>query len=279
MRPTHTPFCDHIQWGMKKLLADLYPAVFAYRHVCEVRLNLGRPVRVYTDRECHALPIVVDQARLDTMLAVACDYSVYTAASKMVQGFVPYRGGVRIGVAGLYTLVEGRLHSVSAVTGLVVRVAHAVDGCSNVLPGTAIVDRNILVLSPPFGGKTTFLRDLARRLGDKRVVVLIDERDELAAAGTLSVGDCTVLRGSPKSLVYTGVVRAMSPQCVVMDELCGPDDLACVRRILASGVHVVASHHARCRADLVPEFAALFDTIVTLSPTPAAGTVSEVHCA
>ena len=264
---------------MKKLLADLYERVFAYNHVCEVRLNLGCKVRVHTADARYTLAVTVDQDRLDAMLAVACDYSVYTAAAKMVQGFVPYRGGVRIGVAGLYTVVNGRLHSVSSVTGLVVRLAHEVRGCSAVLPDKAIWDKNILVVSPPFGGKTTFLRDLAVRLAAQRTVVLIDERDELAAAHTLPVGDCTVLRGSPKVLVYAGVVRAMSPQCVVMDELAGDDDIACVRSIAAGGVCVVASYHARCRSIIPPQLVSIFDIVVVLSPVPRPCTLVEVHYA
>lgn len=61
-----------------------------------------------------------------------------------------------------------------------------------------------LILSPPGGGKTTFLRDLIRQLSTKGIRIgVVDQRRELAAQkegeNTLNLGPCTdVLSGCPK---------------------------------------------------------------------------------
>ena len=50
---------------------------------------------------------------------------------------------------------------------------------------------SLLIASPPSGGKTTVLRDLARKLGERWRVALIDERNEFAAT----------VAGEPQNLI------------------------------------------------------------------------------
>lgn len=264
---------------MKKLLGDLYEEIFAYPNICEIRLNANRPIWLQTRSKRIILPHTVGQEDLDRMLEVACDYSVYTAVDKMTQGYIPYRKGVRIGLGGLYTLSDGRIRSVGPVSSLVVRIARVVEGASAPLPLSAIDGKSVLVISPPLGGKTTFLRDLATRLSARYAVVMVDERDELAGGGALDVGDCTLLRGSPKALVYLGVVRALSPQYVVFDELMGADEGQVAADIKRSGIRVLAGYHAPSVREVPDSLAAQFEVIVTLSAYPATGTIEGVRYA
>jgi stage III sporulation protein AA len=261
---------------VKKLLGLLYDVVFAYTDICEIRLNLNRPVEVVTLGQVHRLSVVCTQTHLDHCLAVATDYSVYTAVSRMVQGYLPYVGGVRIGLAGRYCIEGQALHHMQSLTGMVIRLPHEVAGCSAVLPLDRVYGRNILVTSPPFGGKTTFIRDLAARLSHRCHVVVIDEREELCGGGRLSVGECLAVSGAPKQLVYSGVVRALNPTYVVTDELDLPRDLEVVRSLSCAGIRVVATVHGDRRTLSDSALCALFDIRVLLGVLPQVGHVEEV---
>lgn len=261
---------------MKKLLGPLYDTLFAYADVCELRLAVGCPILVRSAGRVISTQVVCTQPMLDEVLAVATEYSLYTAVSRMVAGYLPYRGGVRIGLAGRYALKDGVLHSLQQPTGMVIRLPHAVGGASDVLPLKRVLGRNVLIVAPPFGGKTTFLRDLAGRLSKCAQVVVIDEREELAGAGQLSVGNCMVVAGAPKHLAFEGIVRALSPQYVVCDELSVPVDLGALAGLAASGVHVVATLHGNSLSLADKSLMAMFDVRVLLSAVPRAGHVVEV---
>jgi len=265
-----------IQLSVKKLLGPLYDAVFAYPDVCEIRLSLGNPVRVLQRGRTIKLSTVATQALLDDVLAVATDYSVYTAVAKMRAGYLPYRGGVRLGLAGTFATKEGQLHGLQRATGLVIRLPRAVEGCSDVLPLERVLHANVLVVAPPFGGKTTFLRDLARRLSAVGNVVVLDERGELWGDGTLGLGECMVVN-APKGAAYRGVVRALNPEFVVMDELSPDQDEEVLRGLAGCGVRVVATAHGNSLAD--KPYHSLFDVRVLLSAEPMAGQVVEVRYA
>lgn len=117
-----------------------------------------------------------------------------------------------------------------------------------------------LLLSPPGAGKTTLLRDAARLLSDGGTgwrgykVALADERGELAGAsgGTplLDVGLRTdVMDGCPKAEAMERMLRSMSPEIIVTDELGSAADAEAVCRAAAGGVCVLASAHAGSIAD------------------------------
>ena len=46
------------------------------------------------------------------------------------------------------------------------------------------------------------------------------------------------------------LLRAMSPQILAFDEITSPDDLAVIEEATGCGVALLATAHARCRADL-----------------------------
>ncbi len=271
---------------MRTLLDKLYQPIVACGAVQEIRLVAGQAVQVLTLGRWTRLPLVVDQATLTQMLAVATEYSVYAACDKMVQGYLPYRGGVRIGIAGEYVTSGGKLLSLGGITGMTIRIPHAAPDCSACLPLARIKDKNVLVVSPPCGGKTTFVRDLACRLSALGNVVILDERGEISggydkAANRymLGVGSCMVLSGSAKSLVACGVVRALSPRYIVCDELMGQEDLGTVRALIAAGIKVVATVHAAGVNGVSPSLLQCFDVVVVLSCVPSPGSVVEARYA
>jgi stage III sporulation protein AA len=145
---------------------------------------------------------------------------------------------------------------------------------------------SMMIVSPPGLGKTTLLRDIARSLSMMGFSVsIVDERSEIAACvhgvPTLDVGPNTdVLDACPKAAGIPILLRAMSPQVIITDELGGPSDALAISEAKRCGVCVIASAHAtdvsnaKDRPALREALNAnIFDFVVTLR---ALGEIGEI---
>ena len=211
------------------VMAAAVAAVADEGAVTELRLRVGRPLVVLTAearrtaRLPSGAPFVVRRDDIERVLAVASDFSVYAVNDQLVRGYVSRRG-IRIGVAGEGVAEGGRLITIKHIAFLTVRIPHEVKGAADGVEVKGAADgvrgavfgggvKNTLVISPPYGGKTTMLRELARLASERCDTLVIDERFELAAAEngvpTLDVGDCDVVSGVGKLAAYENTIRAM----------------------------------------------------------------------
>lgn len=277
----------------------------------EIRLGVDRPLLVVTaagDRFLDgggralghpqgAYRVDAEEVRRTVELVTAS--SLYALEEELRQGFVTLPGGHRVGLCGRAVAREGGF-ALRDISSLNLRLARAVPGAADaVLP--LLLDRaglplSTLVLSPPGAGKTTLLRDLARQLSLGRPdlgcpglrVGVADERGELGGGGrgrpAFDLGPRTdVLEGCPKAAAIVMLVRSMSPQVVVTDEIGRPEDVAALREAARMGVRVLASAHAGSAAEAAarPALRALlaegaFARLVRLGTGRGPGTVEEV---
>ena len=249
------------------------------RTACEeLRLRVGRPCALrLPEGERQLSPEAVTARTLAAVLEKATGASLHAFADELRRGFVCAAGGVRVGVCGTAVCRAGAVEALRDVSSLCIRVARPVPGAGReVLP--LLAGKSVLVLSPPGGGKTTFLRELVRTVSDSGVrVALADERGELAGASGgvpgFDVGQRTdVLTGAPKAEAALLLLRAMAPEVVAMDEVSAPEDAAAIETLLGCGVRIFASAHAADRAALLrrPVFRRLlergaFDVLVRIS--------------
>ena len=156
------------------------------------------------------------------------------------------RGGERVGICGDIINERGSVISIKNFTALCIRFPNQITGCAKEYYSKLKSPKSCLVVSPPFHGKTTFIRDLARAYSDEfdKAVLIIDERDELSAGGNFTLGkNSEVLRFSSKQFGFENGVRALNPEVIVCDEIMTSEDINGVRFALNSGVKVVASTH------------------------------------
>lgn len=245
------------------------------KSINEVRLNLNNPIVYKIGNNSYELEEKVTNELLNEVLKVATCESLYAVGEYVSDGFLSYKNGIRIGLAGTYTIEDKKPKMIKNLSGLVIRIPKEVKGCSKVISRKHF-DKNILVVSKPYGGKTTFLRDLARRVSEERQVVVLDERGELYGGGTLDLGKSMVIQGVSKSRIFVGVIRALSPDTLIMDELFGNDDYTAVNTMIRSGVNVIAGIHGSNFEHLPKEISSLFDVKVLLTQTPTVGSVADI---
>lgn len=230
----------------------------------EFRLRVMRPMTVLTSEgELNAAPAdrssLVTAEDLEQMLGAVTEYSRYACIETLRRGFLPLRGGFRLGVCGSAVVRDGEVSNLKEISSLSLRIVCEEVGLGrNIAP--QLFDENgrllsTLILSPPGGGKTTLLRDLIRvlSLGDSEHralrVAVIDERGELAVCckgrPQMELGNHTdVLSLCPKAVGIPMVLRGMNPQVIAVDEITAEEDIRAMCLAANCGVGLLASIHA-----------------------------------
>ena len=263
--------------------------------VCEVRLRCGGKIAVLGTRgRAYLGPGGVTERRSEALTATTADlkyvldkvsaHSLYSVNEHLKRGFLTYRG-CRVGVCGSGVVEGGRIVTIRDISSLVVRFAHDVDCAAVVLP--ALLDgervRPTLIFSPPGCGKTTLLRDLAKKLAYRdrpSHIVVLDERAEIGGFG---LEECDVLVGLDKAEGFEFAVRNLDPDAGLCDEIKSDEDAFAVEEAAFCGVAVIASVHAASAAELAqkPFLGRLlekrvFERFVRLSARRGLGTLEEI---
>lgn len=217
----------------------------------EIRIRAERPTVFVTATRTASLPWYPDRRQLEALIEALSEHSLYARADETSRGYLTLRGGHRMGLCGHVSNTDVR-SVLSDVGSVCIRIAGEWPGAADeLLPHLAGSSQSLLIIGAPGSGKTTMLRDLTRQLAtgrNARQIAIVDERSELAACAAgvpqLDVGQSVdVLDNLSKAEAIPWLVRAMSPQIIVTDELGGEADAAAVLDAMACGVTVYASVH------------------------------------
>jgi len=265
---------------MKKLLGKAFPFV---ENVCrinditEIRVRVGQKLLVKTLYGEIYAPFVADENYIDSVIDAATNNSRYAYEDSISNGFIDYADGIRIGVSGNGWVNNGKTVYKNFYS-LCIRVPHEINFYPD-FPDTIIENfENTLLISPPGGGKTTLLREIAYRLSEKYDLLIIDEREEICGKNLIMRRGkrCDVMQGVPKKYAFETAIRTMAPQIVACDELFGDDDFSAVERLILSGIKVVATYHAdRYLPDRLNE---TFYYKIFLSSKPKPGSIVSIVC-
>lgn len=246
----------------------------------EIRIRVNRPTVFVTATRTAALPWSPDKQQLEALVEGLSGHSLYARSDETGQGFLTLLGGHRMGLCG-HVSNSDKQSVLSDIGSVCIRIATEWPGAADPLLARMTGLSSILVIGAPGSGKTTMLRDLARQLSSGRKAVqtaIVDERSEIAACvggiSQLDVGSSTdVLDGLPKTAALPWLVRSMSPQLIITDELGGAEDAAAVMDAIACGAAVCSSVHGTSLQEVArrPALAALmarraFDLYAVLAP-------------
>lgn len=224
----------------------------------ELRLRTGQALTML--RLGREYPVPGEPIRREELLRTlekATGASLHSASQALSRGYIDYHG-VRVGVCGHVVCRDGQVTGFRSVSSLALRIARPCHGCCDEIWRRMRQEGfgNVLILSPPGGGKTTALRELIRLLSlSGWRIGLVDERGEVAAmeageAGYELGAHCDVISGVSKLAGSMMLLRGMNPQLIAVDEITQPEDLEAMREIAGCGVRLLATAHARELGDL-----------------------------
>ncbi len=223
--------------------------------VREIRIRSGQRAIIRTGEESLSCGQELTAQQVEQMAEALCEHALYARVEEQRSGFVTLRGGHRMGLCGRVLLQGQSVRALREISSLCIRIAGQWRGAADrLLPYLTDEDqrvRSTLIVGLPGTGKTTMLRDACRRLSEMGVRTgIVDERSEIAAmsggVAQLCVGPNTdVLDGCSKEAGLRWMLRSMSPDLLVTDELGTPMDAQAVMDCIAAGVAVLSTLHGR----------------------------------
>lgn len=209
--------------------------------------------------------LLISQNDILETMKILCNFSIYSYQNQIKEGFITLKGGHRVGISGTAVINNNEIINISDISSINFRISREVLGCSDRIFDKFGLDiGGTLIIGPPSSGKTTILRDMARRLStsfeaDKLIKVsIIDERREIAASyqgvPQRDIGFSDVLSGFPKAEGIIRAIRTLSPKIIICDEIGGVEDAEAIKKSLNSGVGIIASIHAKSTDEMANSF-------------------------
>ncbi|MEN1970121.1 stage III sporulation protein AA [Lentibacillus sp. N15] len=264
----------------------------------EIRIRLGQPIELVFDNQTEWLSRV-KPSHQDGMhvLNQISEFSLYRMEDELRDGYVTIQGGHRVGLAGKVNTLHGAVKAIQHIAFMNIRIAKEKIGAANALWPYLYQQtyQNTLLVGPPQTGKTTIIRDLTRILATgwnhvpAKKVAVIDERSEIAASlkgiPQHNLGfRADVMDACPKAEGMMMMIRSMSPDILIVDEIGSAQDVHALMEAIHAGVVVICTIHGKAlfelkkRPSLQPLFDHhVFDRIVVLDKQKTPGQIQTIY--
>lgn len=275
------PFCIKFFMLTKLLgtnIVDSIKSKIPLSTLTEVRIRANRRITIKNLNTSFLIDDSLSEEGIQNLLRMATNNSLYAVEDDIKKGFVSF-AGIRIGICGKGVTNDDKLITIRNITSLTIRIPHEIINCSKYLHTILNPLENILIISPPCCGKTTLIRDVARVLSNNYDTLIVDERGEIYSDRFTFGERIDVFTNTPKNMVVEGVIRALSPEVIVLDEVYGEKDIRVLEEIERSGVKIVATTHSNNLESLKKHNSRIlnhFNFAVELSNKPKIGTIKSI---
>lgn len=264
----------------------------------EIRIRLERPIELLFRGKPKFVPLIIQQSHLTYILGKLTQFSIYMMEEELRRGYVTIKGGHRIGLAGKVVTENSKVKIIRDISSINIRIAKEKKGIANKLIPYLYHNnwQNTMIIGPPQTGKTTLLREIARiisgGINDRNLPIykvgIVDERSEIAGCANgipqFTFGPrVDVLDACPKAEGMMMLIRSMSPEVLVVDEIGRVEDVEAINDAINAGVQVIVTVHGYHYEDLkqrknIKELLDLkaFDRFLVLSRDKGPGTVRQI---
>ena len=224
----------------------------------EIRVRVNRPLEIAACGVVKFLPYTVQLEDADHLLNKISHFSIYALEEELKRGYITIEGGHRVGLAGKVVLEEGKVKAIRDIASFNIRIAREKIGIATPLIKEIYTGNwlHTMIIGPPQTGKTTLLRDIARIIssGDENgtfqasKVGIVDERSEIAGC-VKGVPQMTfgprldVMDACPKAEGMMMMIRSMSPEVLIVDEIGRSEDSYAIREAVNAGIKLIMTTH------------------------------------
>lgn len=248
------------------LLEKLQSVPYEANQIEEIRIRINRPIEVSFGGQVKFGKNVVTKDECNALLSKISKCSIYMFEEQLRRGYITTEGGHRIGLAGKVILENGAVKGIRDVSSYNIRIAKQKLGAASKLVKHLYRGKwlSTCIIGAPQTGKTTLLRDIARIIssGDKgknippQKVGIVDERSEIAGCingiPQLDFGmRVDVLDGCPKAEGMMMLIRSMSPDVLIVDEVGRAEDREAILEAMNAGVTVIMTAHGGSLAEIL----------------------------
>lgn len=231
----------------------------------EIRFRIKRPIEISARGKPHFLPYIFTKEDADQFIAKLANHSFYTLDEELKKGYVTIEGGHRVGLAGKVILENGMVKAIRHLASFNIRIAREKNGIAEKYIPFLFQQgwKNTVIIGAPQTGKTTLLRDMARLIstGNKRFgipamkVGIVDERSEIAGCvqgiPQLHFGPrVDVLDACPKAEGMMMMIRSMSPEVLIVDEIGREEDSLAIMEAVNAGITLIMTTHGSTMAEV-----------------------------
>ncbi len=267
---------DYMFWIFSEKINSALKYV-AIEKLIEIRVRNGKPIKLllydkwgylsakgFTVSSANA--IIAEKNEAQNIAVRASENSLYSVCDDISRGFLTIRNGCRIGLCGEGVVLNEKIKTFKNFTSAIIRIPHEINGASDNFFSHIYHSCNAynsLIISPPGGGKTTILRDIAKKLSFQYNVLIIDERYEIASVyngnAIFNIGECDVISGCNKNTAIENSIRSCAPDIIITDEI-NAIDYEPIRQAVSCGVKIITSIHSSSIENLLkkPNFEKFF---------------------